>query len=414
MRRAPGVHARRTRRRDRAHAGGVRADRRGRDRGFADRAGAARRVGDRLGRVRARGDARQGRQRRDRLLDRERRPDGRAHGRLGHGRAAADADGPPLPAAARPGIDGDPRRRRRDGRLERAVRRQRGDGRDPRDRDEPARLALLGAGLEGDGLPDREDRRAPGRRLPARGDRQRHHGRHAGVLRADDRLRRRQVAALRLREVPRLGPDADDAHEVGRRDDGDRAHVRAGVREGAAIARARQAAARRHARRRAAARAPGAPVAGSLRGRARAAAPRHEHRDDPRADADRPVVPRRAAGPRTRSRRAVRRRALVHVGRHVRGRVPRAHAVLLLRLGARGAQRGAAQRRRHGRGRARLDRDPRLRAEPDRAGDRVRLLLRARGDDRARVRLRRGDGQLQPRDGLDRLRHLRTACTSSR
>ena len=36
--------------------------------------------------------------------------------------------------------------------------------------------------------------------------------------------------------------------------------------------------------------------------------------------------------------------------------------------------------------RARLGRDPRLRPEPDRPGDRVRLLLRARGDDRARAR----------------------------
>ena len=45
--------------------------------------------------------------------------------------------------------------------------------------------------------------------------------------------------------------------------------------------------------------------------------------------------------------------------------------------------------------------------EPDRPGDRVRLLLRARGDDRARARPRRGDGQLQPGDRLDRLRHLR-------
>ena len=66
--------------------------------------------------------------------------------------------------------------------------------------------------------------------------------RHPGVLRADDRLRRRQVAALRLREVPRRRVDALHAHEVGRRGDGDRAHVRAGVREGAALARARQAA----------------------------------------------------------------------------------------------------------------------------------------------------------------------------
>jgi carbamoyl-phosphate synthase large subunit len=44
--------------------------------------------------------------------------------------------------------------------------------------------------------------------------------------------------------------------------------------------------------------------------------------------------------------------------------------------------------------------------QPDRAGDRVRLLLRARGDDRARVGPRRGDGQLQSRDGLDGLRHV--------
>ena len=53
--------------------------------------------------------------------------------------------------------------------------------------------------------------------------------------------------------------------------------------------------------------------------------------------------------------------------------------------------------------------DPGLGPEPDRAGDRVRLLLRARGDDRARVGPRRGDGQLQPGDGLHRLRHLRPA-----
>ncbi len=57
-------------------------------------------------------------------------------------------------------------------------------------------------------------------------------------------------------------------------------------------------------------------------------------------------------------------------------------------------------------GRSRVGRDPRLRSEPDRPGHRVRLLLRARGDDRARVRARRGDDQLQPGDGLDRLRHV--------
>ena len=53
--------------------------------------------------------------------------------------------------------------------------------------------------------------------------------------------------------------------------------------------------------------------------------------------------------------------------------------------------------------------DPRLWTEPDRPGNRVRLLLRARRRDRARVRPRRGDDQLQSRDRLDRLRHLRPA-----
>ena len=52
-------------------------------------------------------------------------------------------------------------------------------------------------------------------------------------------------------------------------------------------------------------------------------------------------------------------------------------------------------------------RDHRLRPEPDRPGDRVRLLLRPRGADVPRARLRGGDDQLQPGDGLDRLRHLR-------
>ena len=53
-----------------------------------DLAGARRGVGGGLGRVRARGHPRPPRQRRHRLLDREPRPDGRAHGRLGLLRAA--------------------------------------------------------------------------------------------------------------------------------------------------------------------------------------------------------------------------------------------------------------------------------------------------------------------------------------
>ena len=81
---------------------------------------------------------------------------------------------------------------------------------------------------------------------------------------------------------------------------------------------------------------------------------------------------------------------------------PAPHAVLLLRLGAPRRPRGRARRQRE-------RRDPRRRPQPHRPGDRVRLLLRARRDDGARVRPRRGDDQLQPRDRLDRLRHLRPA-----
>ena len=67
-------------------------------------------------------------------------------------------------------------------------------------------------------------------------------------LRADDRLRRRQVAAVRLREVRgrRRGPD--DPHEVGGRGDGHRADVQAGLRQGDALARARRRRSTRRAR----------------------------------------------------------------------------------------------------------------------------------------------------------------------
>ncbi len=97
--RPPGVHPRRPRGRDRPHRGGHRADRRRRHRGLADRPGADRGVGAGVGRVRARGDARPHRQRRDRVLDREPRPDGRPHRGQRLRRAPADAHRPPVPAA---------------------------------------------------------------------------------------------------------------------------------------------------------------------------------------------------------------------------------------------------------------------------------------------------------------------------
>ncbi len=61
----------------------------------------------------------------------------------------------------------------------------------------------------------------------------------ARELRADARLRRRQVPALRVREVPRRRHDARHADEERRRGDGDRPHVRRGVREGDGEPRAR-------------------------------------------------------------------------------------------------------------------------------------------------------------------------------
>ena len=82
---------------------GARAPGRARPRREPDRPGARRGVRARLGRVRAGGRPRPRRQRRDRLLDREPRPDGRPHRRLGHGRAADDALRRGLPGAPRRG-----------------------------------------------------------------------------------------------------------------------------------------------------------------------------------------------------------------------------------------------------------------------------------------------------------------------
>ena len=178
-------------------------------------------------------------QRRHRLLDREPRPDGRPHRRLGHRRAADDALGRGLPGAARRGDRGHPRGRRRHRRLEHPVRARPRDRRAARDRDEPARLALLGARVEGDRLSDRQGRRQARRRLHARRDPERPDGHDAGELRADARLRGRQVPALRVREVPGRRPDARHADEVGRRVDGHRPHLRRGVPQGSARARDR-------------------------------------------------------------------------------------------------------------------------------------------------------------------------------
>ena len=72
----------------------------------------------------------------------------------------------------------------------------------PRHRGQPARLALLGAGVQGDGLPDRAHRGADRARPASARDAEPGHRRQQRRLRARGRLRRRQAAALAVRQVP--------------------------------------------------------------------------------------------------------------------------------------------------------------------------------------------------------------------
>ena len=229
-----------------------------------------------------------------------------------------------------------------------------------------------------------------------------------GRLRADDRLRRHEDPAVRLREVPRQRGPPDDPHEVGRRGDGDRPHLPRVVREGDALPRARCR--RRHARL----------DDGELLDRLESPS---SDRFDLVLEGFRRGIGIEAIHARTsidlwylRELQALAiegdgtegPRAHLQVGRHlrrrVRGETPYYYSAHERAAGSsagpisagRGPPRGPPERR-----------HPRLGPEPDRTGDRVRLLLRPRGDDRPRVGPRRGDGQLQPGDGLDRLRHLR-------
>ena len=86
----------------------------------------------------------------------------------------------------------------------------------------------LGPGVEGDRLPDRQDRRQARRRLHARRAAERHHARGtpAAFEPTIDYVVVRRSRALRSRSSRATSNDqADDADEVGRRGDGDRAHV---------------------------------------------------------------------------------------------------------------------------------------------------------------------------------------------
>ena len=172
--------------------------------------------------------------------------------------------------------------------------------------------------------------------------------------------------------------------------------------EGDALARARRAPP--DARRRPARRA-WRPRRRPLRPAPRGVPARRDRGGVARPHRDRPVVPARAARARARPR-ARRAAACGPTARSTPARPssrPRRRTTTPPGSARPGRRHEVVARRP-----AERD-DPRLGPEPDRPGDRVRLLLRARRDDRARVRPRRGDGQLQPGDGLDRLRHVRPA-----
>ena len=104
--------------------------------------GPARGEHPRLEGVRARADARLPRQRGRRLLDREHRPDGRAHRRLGHRRPGDDAHRPRVPADARHRDRYHARGRGGHRRLQHPVRRRAAHRPHGRDRDEPAGVAV--------------------------------------------------------------------------------------------------------------------------------------------------------------------------------------------------------------------------------------------------------------------------------
>ena len=99
---------------------------------------------------------------------------------------------------------------------------------------------------QGDRLPDRPGRGPDRGRAPAGRDPQRRHRHDGRRVRAGARLRRRQAAALPVRQVPDRRPDARQPDEGDRRGDGHRPDVRRGAQQGAPRPRAgRRRAARR-------------------------------------------------------------------------------------------------------------------------------------------------------------------------
>ena len=421
----------------------------GRQPGRPDPRGA---VDRRLEGVRARGDARRRRQLRRRLLHRELRPHGRAHRRLHHGGAGPDADRRRVPGHARRRLRLPAPGRRRDRRLQRAVRRRPGDGAAGHHRDEPPGVALV-ARWPRRPRASRSPRSPPASPSATCSTRSPTTSPKAtpASLRAHHRLRRDQGPALGLREAPRRRGAPRHPDAVGRRGHGHRPHLLRVAAEGAALPGAGPGRAqRRPGRGRARRRSPTTSCCARIGRRRRPTASSSSRRRCAAASASTRSWPRTGIDPWF-----VRQLARI-VGRarsaSPRRRRPRARPTSAGPSGSASPTRSwptCAAPTRGGRAgrppgrtacgptfktvdtcaaefeaftpyhyatyeeedevrpseRARVD-HPRLGPQPDRPGHRVRLLLRARLHDPARRRLRDGHDQLQPRDRLDRLRHV--------
>ena len=299
------------------------------------------------------------------------------------------------------------------------------------------------------GLPHRQDRRPPGRRLPARRDPQRHHQGDAGVLRADHRLRRHQGAALGLREAARgrrsprapacsrwarswpsaapsasrcrrrcarssrAGPGSTPTRPRPRSTSSptdellERIAVATPERIFELEAALRRGVGGRRGGRPGPASTPGSSASSTrIVGRARSASPRRRRSGRPTSAGPSGSGSPTRSWPTCAARPTadVRAARLAHGVRATFKTVDTCAAEFEAFTPYHYATYEEEDEVRPS-DRARVD-HPRLGPEPHRPGHRVRLLLRARLHDAARRRLRDGDGQLQPRDGLDRLRHL--------
>ena len=267
-------------------------------------------------------------------------------------------------------------------------------------------------------------------------------------------------------KFPRRRRDARPADEVGRRGDGDRPHLPGVARQGAPLAgdrplRASTSSRAADARRARSARSRDAGARSAVAARPRRCAPAcriergatRSPRSIPGSCATCAQMVDEDEAARARRRRAARRpgdaargasalgmsdRRLDEAGRRRRRRTSaqariahgvrpvykrvdtcaaefEAHTPYLYSTYETGSRRRAAAECEARADRQEEDRHPRRRPQPHRPGHRVRLLLRPRRAWRcARTGYRDHHGQLQPGDGVDRLRHRPTGCTSSR